>query len=72
MPLDPSRKNGYKPCSFTFVNMYRYVQGKNIGTVSSSNVDVNPDIEEGARLRHWYDEGGGATVGAAQLSNAAT
>jgi hypothetical protein len=52
--------------------MYRYVQGKNIGTVSSSNVDVNPDIEEGARLRHWYDEGGGATVGAAQLSNAAT
>ena len=37
-------------------------QGKNIGTVASSNVDVNPDVEEGARLRHWYDEGGGATA----------
>jgi replication factor A1 len=33
-------------------------QGKNIGTVSSSCLDPNPDIAEAATLRRWYDEGG--------------
>ena len=37
-------------------------QGKNIGTVGSSHLDINPDVSEGAALRHWYDEGGGATA----------
>ena len=33
-------------------------QGKNIGTINSSRVDINPDVDEAARLRHWYDTGG--------------
>ena len=37
-------------------------QGKNIGTVGSSHIDIEPDLVEGAQLRHWYDEGGGATA----------
>jgi replication factor A1 len=39
-----------------------------VGTVSSSVLDVNPDVEEGARLRHWYDQGGGATAAVTTLS----
>ena len=37
-------------------------QGKNIGTVGSTNIDVNPDLTEAAKLRHWYDAEGGATA----------
>ena len=37
-------------------------QGKNIGTVGSSHIDIEPDLVEGAQLRHWYDEGGGSTA----------
>ena len=42
-------------------------QGKNIGTVSSTNIDVNPDLTEAAKLRHWYDAEGGATATVATL-----
>ena len=37
-------------------------QGKNIGTVGSSHVDIDPDLTEGAKLRMWYDNYGGATA----------
>jgi replication factor A1 len=32
--------------------------GKSLGTVSSSALDLNPDIAQAAALRGWYDNGG--------------
>ena len=42
--------------------------GKTLGSISSTQVRVNPDIPEAARLRHWYDHAGGAHQQALQLN----
>ena len=45
-------------------------QGKNLGTVNSSHVDIDPDLSEGAKLRMWYDNEGGATAEVKSFSGA--
>ncbi|GAB2267761.1 Replication protein A 70 kDa DNA-binding subunit A [Dionaea muscipula] len=32
--------------------------GKSVGTISSSQIFINPDIPEAQRLRAWFDQGG--------------
>jgi len=44
--------------------------GKNLSTVNSSVVNVDPDIPEAGALRHWYDNGGGAAMAVTALSGA--
>ena len=33
-------------------------QGKNMGTVGSTSVEINPDREEATEMRIWFDQGG--------------
>ncbi|QDZ22081.1 replication factor A protein 1 [Chloropicon primus] len=43
-------------------------QGKTLGTISSTQLLVNPDIPEAGRLRNWYDRMGGAHSQTVQLN----
>eukprot|EP00803_Ostreobium_quekettii_P006045 evm.model.scf_430.4 EVM.evm.TU.scf_430.4 scf_430:16968-25836(+) len=44
--------------------------GKNLSTISSSQVDVDPtDVPEVATLRQWFEQAGGDQVQVASLSN---
>ena len=42
--------------------------GKTLGSISSTQIRVNPDIPEAGRLRHWWDKLGGAHQEAVQLN----
>jgi len=42
--------------------------GKTLGTISSTQLLINPDIPEAGRLRHWYDQAGGSQMQAVQLN----
>ena len=33
-------------------------QGKNMGTVGGTNVEINPDVPEAMKMRMWFDQGG--------------
>ncbi|CAH1992742.1 unnamed protein product [Acanthoscelides obtectus] len=35
-----------------------YGGGKNLGTIASTNIKINPELPECYRLRSWYDNGG--------------
>jgi replication factor A1 len=35
-----------------------YNGGKTLGTAAGSSIKLNPDVEEGHRLRGWFDNGG--------------
>ena len=50
--------SGEKPVIAVKSSRLGEFQGKNMGTVSSTMVEINPDSSEATRMRVWFDQGG--------------
>ena len=58
--LESDNQKGIHPIVAVKAARVGEYNGKTLGTIGATQIHVNPDISEAAKLRHWFDTQGGA------------
>ena len=66
--LEVDNQQGHHPVIAIKAARVGDYKGKTLGTINSTQLQVNPAIPEAARLRHWFDNAGGAQSNAMALN----